>query len=588
MRKIFTLRLAAAAALSASAAAPRLVQQQIQGPTSVERTAPIKMNDAQLSHDQQRLQDALKYGERVKKQSRGEDDVIWEAPAGTTTYYNVSNEGFYVYWYWLTYGNSTGATKFVETEDNEVYILNPIISYATGAYIKGTKDGDKITAQLPQQIDFYSWPDYYDIDFYVSKMHYETVWSSYYQEYVEDYVPVADEDNVIVWNIQEDGTIVMDTTGWEYDYTYDEDGYLVYPEYMFGEYHIYSDEPESIYWSAGDWSQTYTPYDLEANLVQVPEGVEFSDSYVITDENDNSRNVEVAIDGNDVYFRNFTSYVPDGVFKGTLDENNVLTVPTHQPLGFYEAYGYIICILGTNGGEEDEYGDVSYTFQDLKFNYDPESLTFTSANDQVLWVNASLERIYYISQYVNPRIFYQTEEMVNANPLDPEFLYFNEDYGYGDQYGWYIPNINVNGALLDTSRMYYNIYANYELYEFYTDTYTDFPYDMIDIPYDFTDGWDIYYPAPELDLYLHDSGIDVIGCQSFYVGTDGITYASNAVHVNIEEFLGINVAKANTEVKSVEYFNIAGQRVANPKTGLFIKATTYTDGTRRVEKVAIK
>lgn len=187
-------------------------------------------------------------------------------------------------------------------------------------------------------------------------------------------------------------------------------------------------------------------------------------------------------------------------------------------------------------------------------------------------------------------IFYQSDEEVNANPQDPEFLYFYEDsgYGYGDNYGWYIPNVNVNGAVLNPSRMYYNIYVNYELYEFFTDTYVYFDEDMIDIPYDFTDDWDIYNPAPDLDLYLHDSGVDVIGCQSFYVGTDGITYASNAVHVNIEEFLGVNVAKANTEVKSVQYFNIAGQRVTNPKTGLFIKSTTYTDGTRRVEKVAIK
>jgi hypothetical protein len=73
---------------------------------------------------------------------------------------------------------------------------------------------------------------------------------------------------------------------------------------------------------------------------------------------------------------------------------------------------------------------------------------------------------------------------------------------------------------------------------------------------------------------------------------DGIELVTTACQgVRLDAFtIGVQTATAVTELSSgktvakVEYFNLAGQRLTRPATGVTLIVTTYTDGTRTTTK----
>ncbi|MGN0223521.1 MAG: hypothetical protein ACI4AM_05805, partial [Muribaculaceae bacterium] len=46
-----------------------------------------------------------------------------------------------------------------------------------------------------------------------------------------------------------------------------------------------------------------------------------------------------------------------------------------------------------------------------------------------------------------------------------------------------------------------------------------------------------------------------------------------------------NIDAEVSDIVSIEYYNVAGVRVANPSNGVFVKVTRYADGTSVAEKV---
>ena len=47
----------------------------------------------------------------------------------------------------------------------------------------------------------------------------------------------------------------------------------------------------------------------------------------------------------------------------------------------------------------------------------------------------------------------------------------------------------------------------------------------------------------------------------------------------------ITSIEGDKQVKSIRYFNLAGVESAEPQQGVNIKVTTYSDGTRKSEKI---
>ncbi|MDO4511917.1 MAG: hypothetical protein Q4B68_08890, partial [Bacteroidales bacterium] len=110
--------------------------------------------------------------------------------------------------------------------------------------------------------------------------------------------------------------------------------------------------------------------------------------------------------------------------------------------------------------------------------------------------------------------------------------------------------------------------------------------DLTDIPYGFCDSYyDIYMSTStsKATIYFYDKAWDKLGVQSIYRG-GGEERRSNVVWVK-KAPTAITDVDART-AKSISYFNISGQRIAQPTQGICIKRTQWTDGTVTTEKIA--
>ena len=69
------------------------------------------------------------------------------------------------------------------------------------------------------------------------------------------------------------------------------------------------------------------------------------------------------------------------------------------------------------------------------------------------------------------------------------------------------------------------------------------------------------------------------------VTTDCQTIRPNAFSIGINTMTSVNELSTAKAVARVDYFNLAGQRIDRPESGVTLVVTTYTDGTRTTEKV---
>ncbi len=564
MKKLSLLAASSVLSLAAFAATPGtpiLLNKHANGPR-LAKTIEVPQN--------------LRFEKATTLQSRA-SDVITD-PAGEAKTYLQEGYGFFIYGYYVYAGATEAAATVVWGDNNDVYIKPAITSWAEmcDGYVKGTVEGNKITVNLPQRIStmtgYNEDEELEEFAVYASLMAYT---GEYYYQPVED-------NNVITYTIQDDGSLVMETVG---EFPVDDEGALDYAEKMLSVYVDYCGSP--LWYYCSDVNQTLTPFAGEPTTL--PASVELDTNWSIVDAQMDGRHISVAFDGNDVYLSNLIDIMPEAVMKGTLDEEGVVTF-TEQYMGvssvannflyFYPAVtAYML---------DEEYGSYYYSSEfadELKMEYDAEAKTLRAVDDGSLYLACGS----YYSLFIYPIIQYQTAEDMNAAPSAPVLLdYFDgiEDYGYG-MMDWTIPAMNVNGYVLDTDKMYYIIYTDGEPYTFYTDTYYYFPDDMTEIPYNFTDDWDLYVEGTEHYFYFYDEGIKTVGCRSFYEGSDGVTYQSDMITYNVGT-TAIKTIDATKTVKTQAYYDINGRQVINPTKGFYLQKTVYTDGTTSVAKIAIR
>ena len=287
------------------------------------------------------------------------------------------------------------------------------------------------------------------------------------------------------------------SAGWYYSDIYGaigEDGIVTFGVWLSrvlsgGQYDGYALTP---YWVEGS---TLTPAE-PLTVVEVPEGVEVV-PYVMTYD-EGSKPINVAVDGNDVYFQGMSDYLPQAWVKGTKD-GNIVTFPAMQYVGYYEI------------------GD-SYAFYsgDAVFTYDAETRTY-SAEGTIFGV---LGNQYYDGKYSNPVLKPVVEKAaMPANPTITDLT--NSSYGYVVKFN--IPLADVNGDALLASKLSYIIYTDIEgeiaPMTFTPETHTRLTESMTEIPYGFTENYDFY----DTQIYLNDlysKDWNKIGIKSIYKGGD--------------------------------------------------------------------
>ena len=182
-------------------------------------------------------------------------------------------------------------------------------------------------------------------------------------------------------------------------------------------------------------------------------------------------------------------------------------------------------------------------------------------------------------------------DAVPAVPANPEVIEFF-DSGSEEGYTRFDFNINlfdVDGNPLDPDCLTYSIFTdNDQLFTFDQETYgasNGFDTDMTEIPYGYS-GFDFY--LRRVYFYRTNMGDNPmfewrIGIQLNYT-VDGISNKSDIVYLEVYPHSAVNEVNAGKTVTGVNYYNLAGQQVAQP-SGLTIQVTTYSDGTTTATKV---
>lgn len=496
---------------------------------------------------------------------------------GVEKVYSKSCGGFYLY-----YGSQLGQYSADDMNatitfgyHNDVYFKNIISTVTTNSYVKGTVSGNTITVQLPQTVMWFDDDEQYGsyginigiMDYYVDPSTGEFL-------YFHD-----QQKTSVTFTIADDGVIEMEDLG---------------DQMMLGL--SYTDDGSFCGYS--DTYQMYYPSDKGINTV--PDDVALDPYTFIAGQYGYPINVGYD-DASKVYIQGIVENMPTGVVVGTV-EGNKIRIAQNQNVGIYSAY-----LLKTMCGYEnpnydptDEYSTeepYSFTEGDFILDFDPENKTMKVADSDLfllLCAELSDEFMYPVIALGNFSIApHKTFAGKPAYPAELAFYDIYEMAGY-NAILFDAPYVGVDGNLLDKNGLAFRVFVNGVLYKFKNAgmAYQGIPDGEIwtEIPYNFSNDRDLYkwgYNEREVDIYFE--GMTSMGVQIVYTYNGETTYsdiltvdcATNELTV---EGSGVETFEAE-DLAGVEFFNINGQRVANPEKGIFVKRSVSTNGAVKVEKI---
>ena len=357
MKKTLLLLVAFALTMAASgqqlAKSPRLSSQPVKGKYEFSTTHKSAERGGQLSMTQSRKAPA-----RV--------DVIKDQPEGELKTYQRSGGAMYTFWgYLFTAYQDGGAMQMVFAEDGKtVYLKDPVSQAVANTWVKAelSDDGKTLTMPLNQYIIFYDEVDYGMI----------TAWIDVTVDENGNLAATPNYDiQEVTFTIGDDGTITLNGSTGNVD-TFEGSGVGL----------IYDDD---LTWAGYvDWESVYTPFD--GTPVELPDGAvleDYSMSYVDSYGTAGGKMVKVAMMDNDVYVQGFSSYVPDGVMKGTLSENKVL-FPSDQYVGIGNSL-----FMNMMGLDAD-----NNVLENLEFDYDAEARTMTASDFLGVVAGMNIQEVY--------------------------------------------------------------------------------------------------------------------------------------------------------------------------------------------------
>jgi hypothetical protein len=411
-------------------------------------------------------------------------DIISEQPEGELRTYQRSGGAMYSFWGYLfsTYQDG-GAMQMVFADDGKtVYLKDPISQAAAGTWVRAelSDDGKTLTMPLNQHIIFYDDYGYGLI----------TAWVD---------VAIDDNGNIVAtanpeikeatFTIGDDGTISLNGSSGDVN-SFTGSGIGL----------IYDDD---FTWAAYlDWESVYTPFD--ATPVELPDGAvleDFSMKYIDGNGSPAGKMVKVAMMDNDVYVQGFSSLVPDGIMKGTLNGDKVV-FPSDQYIGIGNS------LFLSMAGIDADY----YLLENLEFDYDAATRTMTASNILAVVAGESVQETY--SQPVIAPYFDHA-----ATPANPEVIDFVDQgelggYNYGS---FHVPTVDTEGNFINPNDLYYRIYFDDdELFTFGPDEYPYVEDFMTDVPYNYTEGYD--FGVGGASVYFYETGFQRVGIQSVFRG----------------------------------------------------------------------
>lgn len=248
-----------------------------------------------------------------------------------------------------------------------------------------------------------------------------------------------------------------------------------------------------------------------------------TDYFAKEDEDPNVRKtVKIGFAGNDVYLQGIASpYMPQAWIKGK-KAGNKITFRTGQQLGAYNAT--------TTFWFRSFAADMS-DFADAVFTYDEESGVLTTDNYLSVATTKAAAGNYIIDYDV---VISKIEDKATT-PSAPTFgnLAYTPKGNYIE---FTIPTIDINGEGMLSDKLFYKFYSkdasgNVSPVIFTKDIYSKLEADMEEIPYGFTDEYDLYDDVVYLNMDF--SKWSQLGLQTIYKGGNETNTSEEIVWYNI-------------------------------------------------------
>ncbi|MDE6379098.1 MAG: hypothetical protein K2L11_01390, partial [Muribaculaceae bacterium] len=226
-----------------------------------------------------------------------------------------------------------------------------------------------------------------------------------------------------------------------------------------------------------------------------------------------------------------------------------------------------------------------YRFE-LIWDYEEEKMVLKDPSVALLF-NRSMHEVYYADELYEFELLRQEDyEGTPQNPYDLTYFDMMEDFGEA-VLECYLPALSTDGRLLDTSDLYYVVYANDEPLTLDAQDY-GLEESIEEIPWNFeNDSYTIIknFGSCRHAVYIFVEGVSTIGVQSVY-RYDGKETRSEIVTLDLEaDPDAVGAIDADKKIADVKYYSIDGREVAAPAAGLFIKRVTFSDGTVRTSKL---
>ena len=309
--------------------------------------------------------------------------------------------------------------------------------------------------------------------------------------------------------------------------------------------------------------------------------------------------VNVGFDGSDVYIQGLSrDDLPQAWVKGTRNGNKI-TLPTGQYFGTYSYTVWGGAVIDDEHYMVGMYIDpeaMGYYIKDVVLDYDSDRATMTTQD--YLLDNGTKDTMNPFYIYTNIVIELLVEHA--ATPQNPMIIDY-QDFGSFGRMMCNIPTVDTEERIMNLEKLYYVIYAEIDgqptPLTFTTDVY-NIPQEMLEIPYGFTEDYDIFPGAAPIYLNQPEyANFTNVGIQVIYYGQDRTPAPQRAPYTGVhgqgnasdivwwyERTAVDNVGIANTVIAE-QYTNLAGQTSSRPFSGVNIVTRTHSDGTTTVAKM---
>ena len=402
-------------------------------------------------------------------------DVVTEYPSGAEVATYLVDANSITQWgadQVRSAGVNSRLATIARTSDGKIYIDNSLSNDWTG-YVVGTVSGDKVTITLPQTLSHGS--DVKEVSRLLPEL---AEGSTRVKTYVRD-----TENTTITYTIT-DGKLILDA------------------DQVFG-----FTDAEGVWNGYSETEQTFSPF--EASLIEVPEGAETFDM-ALRYQNGGSGIGEqysytllhAAQKGNDLYIKGFSNKNPDGWTRFAIDGDKA-TFTGAQYLGMNGGIEYL-CPAVDSPEFIPGYNVWEHHFtvtESITFAYDAEKRTLTARDENdVLIVNPSPDVYIFGTTYINPMFAAQPVD-VSPYPQAPVFdpKYCKWENGEQPMLNFELTPLNVDGQLLNTEFLGFQIYVNDKLYTFDANEYW-LDDNMTTIPWNFQ----------SMNIYMLENGYWVV------------------------------------------------------------------------------